>query len=540
MTEIYIFDRDFNLFGIVDSYVSIIWRPSYNDVGDFEIYLGATEKATELLKENRYAVRATDISVDGSGNVTYKKVMIIKNVHIVTDVENGDFLTVTGKELKYLLHQRIVWQQTNLTGTAEDAIRRLVTENAIEPTDTNRVLPGLVLGDKAKNNLLPGDYTQLEYIEGTGSQYIDTGVVADVPGYSVVIDFKYTGSTSSMDTGQQWLCGCSLDYEAGIWKASLFTGGCFSYSQNTDIKARTTAKSVNVPSASSGSSLFLFARNVAGNESEYRPSLFRIYAAKISYKGEPVREFIPCKNPAGEVGLYDGVTGVFYGSIGTKSFVAGSVIDGSQLMDTIEKQVTGAYVDETITEICTAYNYGWDIYAYNNQFIFVVYQGVNKSYGQTARPYVVFSDEFDNLYNTEYQLNTEQYANTALVGGEGEGLDRFYTTVGGENRGLDRFETLVDSRNSSRNSGNENEISDYEYTKMLQEEGAETLAGLSYTEGFTGEVLSDVAFKYGVDFFLGDLVTVKNKYGIEKNVRVISAIESEDESGTKLVPQFNI
>ena len=72
------------------------------------------------------------------------------------------------------------------------------------------------------------------------------------------------------------------------------------------------------------------------------------------------------------------------------------------------------------------------------------------------------------------------------------------------------------------------------------ERGRENLAALSYTEGFSGEVLSDVAFKYGEDFFLGDVVTVINKYGIEKNVRVLSAIESEDENGTKLLPQFNI
>ena len=49
-----------------------------------------------------------------------------------------------------------------------------------------------------------------------------------------------------------------------------------------------------------------------------------------------------------------------------------------------------------------------------------------------------------------------------------------------------------------------------------------------------------MAFKYGTDFFIGDIVTVIDKYGIQKNVRVLSAIESEDESGTKLLPQFNI
>lgn len=359
MNNIYVLDQNFNLQGIVDEYVSIIWRPSYSEVGDFEIYLGATDKAIGLLKENNYVVRSSDISVE-NGVATYEKVMVIKNIQLITDVENGDFLCVTGRELKYLLHQRIVWKQTTLTGTAEDAIRHLVTENAITPTDSRRVIPNLVLG-----------------------------VSAGLP-------------------------------------------------------------------------------------------------------------------------------------------------------DTIDKQVTGAYLDETINEICLAYNYGWDMFISGGKLVLVVYAGSDRSYGQTERPYVVFSDSFDNLYNTDYELNTESYANTTLVGGEGEGSQRIYTTVGANNSGLERYETFTDARDLSSNKDSEDAIDSATYLKLLAERGRENLATLSYTEGFSGEVLSNVAFKYGEDFFIGDIVTVINKYGITKNVRVLSAIESEDEAGVKLLPQFNI
>lgn len=288
--------------------------------------------------------------------------MVIKNQHIVTDVENGDFLTVTGKELKYILNQRIVWQQTTLTGTAENAIRQLVNENAIT-TATNRVIPKLVLG------------------------------------------------------------------------------------------------------------------NIAN------------------------------------------------------------------LTDTIEKQVTGDKLDEVITEICTTFNFGWDIYIYNTQLVFIVYQGTDRSYAQTDRPYVVFSEDFENLYNTEYELNTENYGNTALVGGQGEGLERFYTTVNDTNTGLDRYEIFVDAKSinkTEKDGDTEKELTDNQYSALLQTEGKAKLAEAEYTEGFTGELLSDVAFIYEKDFYLGDLVTVINKYGLTKDVRVMSAIESEDDSGSKLVPQFNI
>ena len=183
---------------------------------------------------------------------------------------------------------------------------------------------------------------------------------------------------------------------------------------------------------------------------------------------------------------------------------------------------------------------GWDIFITNNQLVLVVYSGLDRSYGQTERPYVVFSDDFENLYNTDYQLATESYANTTLIGGEGEGLERVYVTVNNGNSGLNRYETFTDARDISQNKGSEEEIDLNTYNKLLAERGRENLASLTFTEGFSGEVLSDVAFKYGEDFFIGDLVTVVNKYGIQKNVRVLSAIESEDETGSKLLPQFNI
>lgn len=83
-------------------------------------------------------------------------------------------------------------------------------------------------------------------------------------------------------------------------------------------------------------------------------------------------------------------------------------------------------------------------------------------------------------------------------------------------------------------------ISDADYTVLLQERGRDKLASLADTEGFSGEVISDFAYEYEKDFFLGDTVTVISKYGLKRNVKVISAIESEDEAGLTLVPQFNI
>ena len=56
----------------------------------------------------------------------------------------------------------------------------------------------------------------------------------------------------------------------------------------------------------------------------------RLYSCKIwkaiTYEGVPlVRDFIPCKNASGEVGLWDDVNSVFYGNAGTGTFIAGEL-----------------------------------------------------------------------------------------------------------------------------------------------------------------------------------------------------------------------
>lgn len=358
MFTIHVLNTDFTLEGIIDNYESLIWTISYSDIGDFELYLPATRENVQLLQNNRYLVRDKDASVD-NGVITYKKVMVIKNIEITTDVEYGDYLTVSGKELKYLLHSRIVWGMTTLTGTVENGIRKLINDNAIAPTDTNRIIPTLTLDD------------------------------------------------------------------------------------------------------------------VIG------------------------------------------------------------------LTDTLDKQVTGDNLANVISEICTAYNYGWEIYIRDNSLRFMLYTGLDRSYEQTDRPYVLFSDDFDNLFNTDYQLESEEYANTTLIGGEGEGKDRKYTTVNNSNSGLNRYEVFTDARDISSNA-EDTTLTTEQYNKLLEERGKEALAELGITEGFSGEVLTTGAFVYGTDFYLGDTVTVINKYGIAKSVMVLSAVESYDSEGEKLIPEFNI
>ena len=51
----------------------------------------------------------------------------------------------------------------------------------------------------------------------------------------------------------------------------------------------------------------------------------KLYYCKIWDNGSLVRNFIPCKNTSGTLGLYDAVNNVFYTNAGTGTFTAGPI-----------------------------------------------------------------------------------------------------------------------------------------------------------------------------------------------------------------------
>lgn len=202
---------------------------------------------------------------------------------------------------------------------------------------------------------------------------------------------------------------------------------------------------------------------------------------------------------------------------------------------TFTMQITGKRLDETFAEICQTYGYGYDVKIQNNKYVWYLYEGLDRSYSQDVNAYVVFSQDFDNLITCDYVENRDNYANVAVVAGEGEGTARKKETVGTAT-GLDRIEVWVDARNASSNNG---QISDNEYRAMLQQDGKDALKEYGVTTSFEGEVNFLVTYELGVDYNLGDIVQIENDYGLKARARIIEIIESEDENGIKLVPTFS-
>lgn len=348
--KLFILNKDFEIIGMLEEYVSIEWVRRYNEAGDFVLNtVATTEEITgtvELLKEENYIAREDD-----------ETIMQIEKRHIKTSEEQGNTIEVSGRSAEKLLGQRIVWSQTNTKAgeTVEDFVRRLVYENAINPTNKKRIIPSLVLGKR-------------------------------------------------------------------------------------------------------------------------------------------------------------------------KGFT-----------ETIEKQITGDNLLTAVIEICQAYEYGFKIKMNEvGQLEFELYKGTDRSYNQTENPFVIFSDEFDNITNTEYEYDKTNFANVALIGGEGEGTERKYQQIG-DTEGFARYELFVDAKDVSSNNG---EITGNEYNKMLIEKGMEKLAENAITETFEGELETSNTYIYKSDYNIGDIVQVENEYQIKARTRVVEMIESHNENGYRAVPTF--
>ena len=231
---------------------------------------------------------------------------------------------------------------------------------------------------------------------------------------------------------------------------------------------------------------------------------------------------------------------VILSNLGLKSKALGfkAGFTGDVLEKMLEAQYTGDNLYDVIQKICEEQGIGFKITLNDEkQFVFELYAGSDRSYDQTRNPYVIFSPKFENIINSNYIESKASLKTVTLVGGEGEGADRRYTTVGGGS-GLNRRELFTDARDISSNVGSDDALTDAEYMAQLQQRGKEKLAENVSITSFEGETETTIMFQYGKDFFNGDIVQIANEYGHETKARILEIVRSEDKDGYSVYPTF--
>lgn len=198
---------------------------------------------------------------------------------------------------------------------------------------------------------LPSGYTQVEYIESSGAQYIDTGFKPS-NNSRVVMDIQASGFNN------RWLFGSrtsstSASFAVGLMSTSTVHSEYGSANTTATVSKATERTTVdknknvclfgsvavtNTAATFSGTyPIYLLSLNNGGTAAS-KGFVGKLYSCQIYNNGTLVRDYVPCKNSAGTAGLYDLANGSFYTNAGSGTFAVGSA------HNSVARKIKKAYI----------------------------------------------------------------------------------------------------------------------------------------------------------------------------------------------------
>ena len=194
-----------------------------------------------------------------------------------------------------------------------------------------------------KKKRLPDEYQEVEYIESTGKEYIDTGITG-TNNTKVDIEFQATGTnflpfgarrTASSDCFAIWAYSSTVgtNLRIGFDGTNGYTGKDTTtdkyhiihskdgtYVNNELVWTTGTIRTFTTPQ-----NLIVF--GYYNTATTMALSAIRLYHLKLWENNIIVRDFIPCyRNSDGEIGLYDSINDIFYTNQGTGVFIKGKYV----------------------------------------------------------------------------------------------------------------------------------------------------------------------------------------------------------------------
>lgn len=224
---------------------------------------------------------------------------------------------------------------------------------------------------------------------------------------------------------------------------------------------------------------------------------------------------------------------------------------------------------------------------------FTVLKGTDRSIEQTSLPGVILSTDLSDILTDSYTMDATSWCDMALVAGAGEGAERKTSVVNGSLSGLSRRELFVDARDlqdredwptvttvttfildedthevqivtkvemTNPTTGEKTITTSTEekvdetaqagvvtsksttqvpiaksiYDGMLQERGKSKLLEVPLIESFDASIrmYGARAYEYGVDYFIGDRITMQDKnLAVQISTEISEAQQTWDENG---------
>lgn len=192
---------------------------------------------------------------------------------------------------------------------------------------------------------LPTGYTQVEYIESHGTEYIDTGILASYPvrawtkmeWVQVPTDGDLLGARNSSNrlylfhVYGGWCLGFGNFYSSGVnpaankkYEAEITIQNGY---QQLSVDGATVRQWTNTASFTLTQNFYLFAMNSNGTATSFvKARVYELYIRNNSTAMSPIIcHLIPCREEAtGKYGMYDLISNTFLGNQGTGDFEGGA------------------------------------------------------------------------------------------------------------------------------------------------------------------------------------------------------------------------
>lgn len=424
MIDVYVLNKDLEVVGVVDAYNSLIWSNRYKTTGDCELYMPATTDALDLLQKGFYLMRTDD-----------EMVCQIRKIELDTDVENGNFLVVSGYDSKIMLDQRIIMGTLNINGSICDAIYNMVNDAVIDPEDTARTF--------YKSN-------GTDLLFALGSEPPDLFDRA-----TEQTSYKNIGE-KIRDYCERYGWGYRVKYSGGQLAFELYRG--------TD---RTGQVIFSEDFENLSTTVYVEDDTNLGN------------VALVGGEGEGSARARALSGMASGVDRFE----VF--------------VDAKDNSRTIKyADLVSGYPGGTVTGSGDAYTYHFA--------------------------------SFSVQILGDYQLAKLQADYPA----------GHIETVSGVRYYVIPNVDVADLPSGAPQDEDDVILRDVIYDSFLLNAGYEKLAEYGAITSFEGTIEPNITFEYKKDYFLGDLVTVRNDYGISVSARIIEVVEVEDDNGYRVEPKF--
>ena len=220
--------------------------------------------------------------------------------------------------------------------------------NATEYKPHNKTNYAITLGHN-----LPSEYQEVEYIEATGTQYINTGINPKMSITRIVCDMSPMATADTAFFGSRGTFYCFYNVGSNyFWPVSkceyiegtLQTGNKYHLDWDKGLFKLTGEDGVyelgnKWNETQDVRPLYIFTFNPV--DSRYAKA--KLYNFQYYYNDKLVRDYIPCyRKSDNEIGLYDKVSNTFFANAGTGTFLKGEDINSANI--TLNK--IGNYVDK--------------------------------------------------------------------------------------------------------------------------------------------------------------------------------------------------